>query len=206
MNENIDPIKLAELISEKRKQESEEWFKEECSIIDEATEEEKENIKKKYDVDYQNTKKRIFNRITSQFNQLMKEDGTTVTQYATHSNELLKYFDLLTEKNDRSTSKMSHSSSYSEPSPFEEDKDLIMKVLAENGHDVDHMTIWSDGTLFHNGKFYSQKDVVKIKSRQSEIQTMKIDLITKTELVLDQSGEKLIISPDDLSSQRYHLL
>lgn len=205
---NLDPIKLAEQIYEQRKQEIDTWCKELCSVIDNATEQEKKAINKDFNEKYQTAKKRILNRIFLQFSQLMKTDGAAVIQYATHSQELNQKLDYLTENCERSSSKMSHSQSYSEASPFDEDKALIMKVLQEKGHDVDHMTVWSDGTLLHNGKLYTQKDVVKICSRQNEIQTMKIDLITKTEFVLEQpqSGEKLIISPDDLSSQRYQIL
>lgn len=203
---NIDPARLAAQICEQRKQEAEAWCKELCSIIDNATEQKKKDLQKEYDEKYQSAKKEILNHIFTRFTQLMKEDGTIVTQYATHTPELLKKFDFLTENCERTKARMSHSSSYSEPLPFDEDKALIMKVLREKGHDVDHMTVWSDGTLLHNGKLYSQKDVVKIRNRQNEIQTMKIDLITKTEFVLEQSGEKLIISPDDLSSQRYQIL
>ena len=206
MENTIDPIKLAKQISEQRIQEAEAWCQELCNIVDTATEQKKNTIKKDYEETYKTAKKKIYSRLYLQFNQLMKEDGTTVTQYATHTPELLKYYDFLVEKCERPNSKMSHSSSYSDSSPFDEDKALIMNILSEKGHDINHMTIWSDGTLFHNGKFYTQKDVVKIRSRQNEIQIMKIDLITKTEFVLDQSGEKLIISPDDLSSQRYQIL
>lgn len=208
MEKNLDPIELAGQICEQKKQEIEAWCKELCSIIDDATEQKKKAIQKDYDETYQKAKKKILSRIFSQFSQLMKAEGATITQYATHSPELSKKFDFLTENHERVPSKMSHSTSYSEASPFDEDKALIMKVLREKGHDVDNMTVWSDGTLLHNGKLYSQKDSVKIRSRQDEIQTMKIDLITKTEFVLEQSqsGEKLIISPDDLSSQRYQIL
>ncbi|OHT00607.1 hypothetical protein TRFO_32725 [Tritrichomonas foetus] len=202
----INPADLAYQIYQDRKHEAEIWHQEQKNIIDEATSEKKEEILKEYKETYETAKDKILRRIFTQFSQLMKDHVHTITEYATRNEEVSKLFVYLVENSDRYKSKVPKVTINSKTTPFDEDNGLIMSLLRESGETPEKMTIWSDGTLFHNGKFYSAKDNIKLVNKKGEIKPMKIILITKTQLVAETTVEKLIITPQDMLMERYNIL
>ena len=205
----ICPIRMeAEIIalplSETRGKEAQRWYDEQVSLITSATENRKKEIENNLKESYDSKKEAILHDISKKFHKLMKENDKSIRQYIEQNPEAEKIATFLTEQYLPKKAKSSKASKDIKD-PFMEDFELLNLQLNVNGVNLEKRTIWSDGVLMHEGKFFKPNEEIGIKNRLNQVQYMKIVRITKLQMLLDLNGEKLIITPNDLETEKYSI-
>ena len=185
---------------------SEIWLNEEISIVESANTKRKEQIKTECSVSYQNKYSEILHNIIVKFSDLMKKHEFVVKQFAKKTPEINQMLLELIEIADRhKPTKSSRSKGGIRQSLFDLDFKDIINSLAETGEDINDVTVFSNGSLFHNGEFYHPNEQIMFKNRICYNQPGSISLITQSDLVIEQDDEDLILSLDDLTSNRYQI-
>ena len=191
-------------LSETRGKEAQRWYDEQVSLITSATENRKKEIENNLKESYDSKKEAILHDISKKFHKLMKENDKSIRQYIEQNPEAEKIATFLTEQYLPKKAKPSKASKDIKD-PFMEDFELLNLQLNVNGVNLEKRTIWSDGVLMHEGKFFKPNEEIGIKNRLNQVQYMKIVRITKLQMLLDLNGEKLIITPNDLETEKYSI-
>lgn len=205
-DDKIQHQEIARQITGKKDIGSEIWLNEQISMVESANTKQKEQIKQEYSVSYQNKYSEILHNIIMQFSDLMKKHEFLIKQFAKKTPEINQMLIELIEIADRhKTTKSSRSKGGIRQSLFDIDFQDIINSLMETGEDITDVTVFADGSLFHNGEFYHPNEQIMFKNRICYNQPGSISLITQSDLVIQQDDEDLILSLDDLTSNRYQI-